>query len=518
MRLVEIRELDGPNVFMLEPAIKIELAVAASDPSGSIDALISDIVDLHHRAGVEQPRFARVEVDDPGHVAVAFSWNHRRLATAIAEEAVASALGSPRTVDVSLDDTLRALAASSAPDDAPEMITNAERTAQAISVTGTNGKTTTTRLIAHIIAATGQRVGWSCSSGVYIDGEEVLEGDYSGPSGARRILLDPSVQTAVLETARGGILLRGMAYESNDVSVFTNVSADHLGLQGVLTVETMASVKAVVVAITKPDGFAVLNANVPLVLRATAHARARRFLVSARPDNEEVLAHIAAGGRALVVDDGAFVLWSGEDRRVLLPVSDAPMTLGGRADHMVENALCGTAACLAAGLPVDVVVEGLRSFSNSPEHNPGRMNTYELGGVRVIVDYAHNEDGLRALLESIHKLYPGRRVTTVIGTAGDRTDESLRAVGEVAARLSDVVIIKETRRYLRGRTNAEMDALYLEGARSGGNGDVAVLSDELSALRHALSLAHDGDVVAMMCQEQGPEVVAWLTQSISQRG
>ena len=225
-------------------------------------------------------------------------------------------------------------------------------------------------------------------------------GDYSGPSGAGRVLALPGVQLAVTETARGGILLRGIGVRSNDVSVVTNVSADHLGLQGIDTLDQLAEVKAVVTKITKATGWAVLNGDDPRVFAMRSDIRARVWVFSRDPDSPSIREVIGHGGRACTVIDGWIsVLAPASDPDPLVRVVDVPMTLSGLSRFNVENALAACSAALGAGLPRAAVIEGLASFAPGHEHNPGRMNIYSLGGVTVIIDLAHNEAGLEALLE-----------------------------------------------------------------------------------------------------------------------
>jgi cyanophycin synthetase len=509
MRLVEIRDLDGPNVFLLKPAIKIELALDGA-PIETVKAIEPVICDLHRQAGAAIPDVITTPIETPDHAVIAFSWQHRRLALAVAEVAARIVTGESADVDT-IAERLREIWATHEDDDAPLLVRDAERTTRAIAVTGTNGKTTTTRLIAHVARVAGWRVGWCSSTGVYIDGTEVLQGDYSGPSGARRVLTEPGLDLAVLETARGGILLRGLAYESNDVSVFTNVSGDHLGHLGVHTVEGLARVKSVVVRVTRPEGFAVLNADDPLVLAQRDVIRARPFLISQDAGNPAIAAHVAGGGHALVVSSGNLVLLHGGTRTVLMPVTDVPITFGGRARPMIENALCGAAACVAIGLDSDAVRRGLGSFRNSTDQNLGRLNVFRVGDVTVIVDFAHNEAGLSSLIDFARTLVrPNGRLIAIIGTAGDRTDASLRAIGRIAAERSDVVIVKGTRKYLRGREPQELIELYLQGVRSAGAEPYAIEPLELPALLRALDMARPGDVVAVMAHEQVEEIVAHL--------
>ena len=509
MRLVEIRDLDGPNLFLLEPAIKVELALDGA-PLSAVEALGQTVLELHQRAGADLPRITVAEMETPGQATLAFSWDHRRFALGIADAIARIATG--ETGDLSdAAARLREIRAECKADDAPLMIRDTDRRMRAIAVTGTNGKTTTTRLIAHIGRVAGLRVGWCSSAGVYINGAQVVEGDYSGPSGARRVLTEPGLDLAVLETARGGILLRGVAYESNDVGVFINVSADHLDLQGIRTVRGLARVKSIVARVTRPEGYAVLNADDPLVLAVGETVRARRFLVSRDERNPAVLAHVAAGGRALVATPRELVHLEGGERATILPLSEVPITFGGRAWHMVENALCAAAACLGIGLDMQAICEGLRTFRNTPSDNPGRLNVFRVGGASVILDYAHNEAGLDCLLDFAETLkQPGGRVISIIGTAGDRTAESLRELGRIAARRSEVVIVKGTKKYLRGRNLEELIGLYVEGIENAGATPYAIEPLELPATERALEIARPGDVIAIMAQEQIEEIVSLL--------
>ena len=533
MKLVEIRELDGPNIFLLAPAIKVELAVDsdqdlylasnrlgasiaaqnqanASDPLAcfclAVEAWIQSLFESLQLTG---PTVIVRRLDTPGRVALSFNWEHRRFARQVAESLAEIAVGSGDAIPM---ERFQELLTNRDADDSPEWVRDTERTMPAVGITGTNGKTTTTRLLAHMLMATGKPVGWSSSSGVYIDGSEVLTGDYSGPSGARRVLLDPGVDIAVLETARGGILLRGIAYESNDVSVFTNVSADHLDLQGITTVEGLAEVKAVVVRMTSPAGTAVLNADDPLVVSSTADAAATRIYFSRDQDNPTVREHLAQGGKALVAGQDAIVLHDSDDRKEVAKLSDIPMTFSGRARHMIENAMAATGAAIGLGLSIEQIASGLRTFHNSPEHNLGRLNVFDLGGVTAIMDFAHNEVGLDLLIDFARRFVTNHgSLTVIIGTAGDRTAQSLREIGRIAASRADHVIIKHTPKYLRGRTIEQMIELYQEGAHEAGKPDAAVADNELIAMTTALDAAQAGDVVAIMCQELMLEVHELLT-------
>jgi cyanophycin synthetase len=381
-----------------------------------------------------------------------------------------------------------------------------------IAVTGTNGKTTTARMIGHIGRTAGLHVGWSSTDGVYYDGELVEAGDYSGPGGAGRVLAQPGVQLAVTETARGGILLRGMGVVHNDVSVVTNISADHLGLHGIDTLDQLAEVKGVVPRITRPTGWAVLNGDDPRVFAMRTTISARPWVFSRDPDSPSIREVLSHGGRATTVIDGwVSVLTPEADPDPLVRAIDVPMTLAGLSSFNVENALAAASAALAAGLSRDAVVDGLTGFAPGPEHNPGRMNIYSLRGVTIVIDLAHNEAGLQALLEVMRGLCPpGGRTLLALGTAGDRTDDILRGLGELGARDADVVVIVHKDAYLRGRPMAELADLYREGAALVGVDEVPDYPSELEGLQALLGRAVQGDVVAVMCHQDRVLVDGWL--------
>lgn len=541
MQLVEIRDLDGPNVFLLRPAIKLELEVGRRDLTrealgeirvrfeplgisdesrsggvGTLSELFSDAVrTMHQRAGVEAPEVVWRPLEAEDHYVLAFEWTRRRFARRVAEIAAGFGLGEICDVDSAVSELTLLLATPAEAADIPEMVADAERQVPIIGITGTNGKTTTTRLCAHILREAGRSVGWSSSSGVYIDGEQVLSGDYTGPSGARRVLQEPGLDVAVLETARGGILLRGVAYESNDVSVFTNVSADHLDMLGIRTIDGLTAVKSTVVRVTRPGGYAVLNADDSLVRGCAGGLRATPVLVSRRDDNTAVRNHVLAGGTALFVRDGALIYRRRGGEEQITTVAEIPVTYSGRAGHMLENAICAAAACLALGLSPNEVKAGLSTFRNTPELNPGRLHVYDVLGTTVVVDYAHNEAGLKHLLE-FGKTYLGEdgRTVSVIGTAGDRSDEALREIGRLAGEQSDEVVIKETARYLRGRESArEMTQLLARGVESAEHAAWSEAASELAGVEQALVGRRAGDVVVVMCIEQMDEVRSLLAQA-----
>ena len=524
MEIAEIRDLDGPNLFLLEPAIKLEVDLGGDRPEVAEDRtvaiaigdqepapelthvnqeraatlLLEAVNALHQLTGQPHPRSTVRWMEDPDHVAIAFAWTHRRYARRLARSAFAIVAGE----SIDLADTVRELqdlrSSGGQGDDIPEMMTDRERRVPVIGVTGTNGKTTTTRLIASILMHAGKRVGWTSSSGVLIQGESVLDGDYTGPAGAARVFEETDLDVAVLETARGGILLRGLGYESNDVSVVTNISPDHLGLHGVHTVDELARVKRTVAAVTKPEGFAVLNVDDARVLAMRDGLAARPFLVSRTADHPAVAEQRGDGGWCLWVDDGQVHFAHDHVETVLTYVNAIPVTLGGRAAHMLENALCAAAAVLALGLDIDRVRAGLEAFRNKSDQNRGRLNVFEVDGTTVIVDFAHNPAGLDHLLRIGRSLVKDNgKLIAVIGSAGDRPDDSLTELGRLAGEAADVVIAKDTIKYLRGRQSGDMLRLLVEGVPAGSAAEVVTKPSEYDGFEEALQRAEAGDTVAI---------------------
>lgn len=536
--LVELRVLDGPNLYFPRPTIKLTL-----DLSSLLGATEKEAQALARRLGLrnvrpgpvdsgQRQRFAAravarlvrlvaAEADttrlavrsrptaDVHRLVVAYPWRHLGKAQAYGR-AVATVLDAMPVGDLDRVVAEAAALVRDAPTgEGPSLL---RPRIPVVAVTGTNGKTTTSRMIAHMGRCAGLRVGWSSTDGVYVDGVLVEAGDYSGPSGAGRVLADRSVRLAVTETARGGILLRGMGITHNDVSVVTNVSADHLGQQGIDTLDQLAEVKAVITKVTKPDGWVVVNGDDPRTFAMRLGSPARPFVFSRDAGSPALRAAIDEGGRGATIIDGDIVVLAGNaDPTHLTPVVDVPMTLAGLSRFNVENALAAAAAGLAVGLPREAVVEGLRSFRPDPEHNPGRMNIYTLAEITVVVDLAHNEAGLDALLEVMAGLRAsGARLLLAVGTAGDRTDDILMALGEIGARGSDRMIIVHKEKYLRGRAAAELDLLYRGGAAAVGVQDVPAYGSELDGLHALVAEAGPGDVIGLMCHAQRAEVDTWL--------
>jgi cyanophycin synthetase len=536
--LIELRVLEGPNLYFPRAAIKLTLdisdlaalpedralrfasriglkkAVPGAAGTGFRQRFAARAMARLVRAIAVETGTTRLAVrvrstNDPHQLVVAFPWRHRGSGIALGE-AVAEVLDALPSSDVEgIVGEAAARAAAQDPGPAPTTI---KPRVPVVAVTGTNGKTTTSRMIAHIARASGKLVGWSNTDGIYVDGVLVEAGDYSGPSGAGRVLAHPEVEFAVTETARGGILLKGIGLVRNDVSVVTNVTADHLGLQGIDTVDQLAEVKSVVPRITKPSGWAVLNGDDPRAFAMHNVTKAQPWVFSRDPDSPAIREILNLGGRATTVIDGwVSVLSSGADPDPLVELVDVPMTLAGLSRFNVENTLAAASASLAIGLPRDVVVAGLRSFLPDAEHNPGRMNLFSIGEVSVVIDLAHNEAGLEAMLEIMNGVRrPGARLLLGMGAVGDRQDELIDKLGEIGARDADVVVITHKDRYLRGRTRESLEELMRAGAARVGVDDVPAYPTEVDGLAALVGQAEPGDVVGLMCHYDRQGAYDWI--------
>lgn len=506
MRIVEIRDLDGPNLFLMTPAIKVEVGDVPADQQGDVVArLVETVRDLHDTVGVATPETSSMQLETPGHIVVAFAWDRRAFSRSLGNSAAELVLGNTTDRDQVVDDLQKLLAQEPDEDDDPLLVRPSAHRAPIVSVTGTNGKTTTSRLIDFVLRHAGSRVGLTSSAGVFIDNEQVLEGDYSGPSGARRVLNDTSIEYAVLETARGGLLLRGAGYEAADVAIVTNVTEDHLGLHGIHTIDGLAAVKAIVARNVKPDGYCILNANNEHVLAMREITPGRPVLFSPDPETETMRSHIQSGGAAITVDADKNVIWI-QDRasQEVMTLSEIPMTFGGKAPHQVENALAGIAALIGLGIPMERIREGVAAFRSTAENSKGRLNVYEVNGATVIIDFAHNEAGLANLLTFARNYVENDgRLIAVIGTAGDRDNHSLHAIARRAIQNADVVVLKDSIHYLRGRECGEMIAEMRMAASEENHAGVELLEapDERTATFMMVDTLQKGDALAVMCVE-----------------
>ncbi len=395
-----------------------------------------------------------------------------------------------------------------------------------VAVTGTNGKTTTVRMIAHILKLKGKRVGMTSTDGIVIDGRMIKKGDMSGPKSAQMVLQNPTVDTAVFEVARGGILREGLGYDRNDVAVVTNVTGDHLGIGGIDSLGQLANVKGVVVEAVPRSGTAVLNADDAHVYRMARHCAGKVVLFSIASQKGEdgydrVDGHTARGNAAFVLKAGPegelIVLRHGPRTMPVLYTHLIPATFGGKARMNVANALAAAAAAWAAGAHLHDIRQGLRTFSTTFFQAPGRLNLLDVGGIRVVIDYCHNVDGMRQLADFVERMMTepqskagrigpssnGRirsgRAIGVIGIPGDRRDADQREYGAIAARAFDEIIVREDKN-LRGRAPGVSAGNVIEGVRAARTAGARVLKadktlDEMTAVRTALRRAAPGDLI-----------------------
>jgi cyanophycin synthetase len=380
-------------------------------------------------------------------------------------------------------------------------------------VTGTNGKTTTVRLLAAMVAAAGKAAGFSTTDEVAVAGETVERGDFSGPEGARLVLRDGRVEVAVLETARGGILRRGLVIASAHVAVVTNVSEDHLGDLGVHDLAGLARAKLLVAAAVRPDGRVVLNAEDPALAGAGGALRTPVTWFALDPSAPRVREAILSGGRAAILDAGRFVLARGSERIPLGRVEEAPLTMGGAARFNVANALAAIAAADALGIGERAIASALRSFGRDEGANEGRGVIREVGGARVLVDFAHNPSAVAALAELAAQL-PAERRLVLLGQAGDRDDDAIRALVRTSCGMRPQrAVIKEMTGLLRGRAPGELPALIRDELLRCGIADDAIdhfAPSEYEGVRRALEWARAGDLLVLPIHKERPRVEALL--------
>ncbi len=369
-----------------------------------------------------------------------------------------------------------------------------------IAITGTNGKTTTTRLTAHICKTAGRKVGYTTSDGVYIQNQMMMKGDCTGPLSAQFVLRDPTVDFAVLECARGGLLKSGLAFQNCDVSIVTNVTADHLGLGGIDSLEQMARVKAVIPETTFKHGFAILNADDDLVYKIHEDLKCNKAFFSMNEENPRIKEHCSTGGYAAVFENGYVSILKGTWKIRVMKVSDIPITYGGKAIHNIMNTL---PAVLATYLFKDITIEDIRtalsSFVPSPAQTPGRLNLFEFRHFKFLVDFAHNPAGLELLCDFVSKMDGEPKVGIISGT-GDRRDEDIRELGRISGKYFDEIIIRQDKN-LRGRTAEEIVNLLVEGIKQTQPKEIpiTIIYNEKEAIMHAYNTAKQGSLVTIMC-------------------
>ncbi|MEB3291399.1 MAG: cyanophycin synthetase [Leptolyngbya sp.] len=365
-----------------------------------------------------------------------------------------------------------------------------------VSITGTNGKTTTTRLIAHIFKQTGQVVGYTTTDGIYI-GENLVEaGDTTGPQSAQVILQDPTVEVAILETARGGMLRSGLAFKACDVGVVLNVAADHLGIGDIETVEDLAHLKSIVAETTRPSGYAVLNADDPLVAAMAQRVKGQVAYFSMDPHNELLRKHTQQGGLAAIYEHGYLSILKGDWLLRIEQAEKVPLTMGGLAPFQIANALAASLAAFAQGVSIEHIRQALHSFQSGAQQTPGRMNLFNLGRFHALVDYAHNPASYEALGGFV-KNWPGRCIG-VVGGPGDRRDEDFIALGKLAGQIFDEVIVKEDDD-TRGRPRGDAAKWIVHGLEEVPTAaSYRTILNETEAVNTALDAAPDDSLVVIL--------------------
>jgi cyanophycin synthetase len=367
-----------------------------------------------------------------------------------------------------------------------------------IAVTGTNGKTTTTRLIAHIARMKGKKVGYTTTDGVYIQNRLMVEGDCTGPVSAEFVLKDPTVDFAVLECARGGLLRAGLGFKKCDVGIVTNVAADHLGLKGIHTLEQLSKVKAVIPETVMPGGYAILNADDDRVyeMRTGLQEGVNLALFSMDETNLRIQRHMRNGGLAAIYEDGYITILKGEWKIRVSKAINVPLTYGGRAAFMIQNVLPAVLATYTQGFSIEDIRMAIESFIPSPSQTPGRLNMFEFKEFNILLDYAHNAAGFRALQKFVEKMEGSPKVGIIAGI-GDRREEDNNDIGRIAAEMFDEIIIRQDKN-LRGKTEQQIIDMILAGIKEvDPNKKVTVIPSEHEALTFAITNATKGSLIVI---------------------
>ena len=366
-----------------------------------------------------------------------------------------------------------------------------------ISVTGTNGKTTTTRLIAHIVKNNNYKVGFTTSDGIYIQNHMMEKGDTTGPISAEYILKDPNVEFAVLETARGGILRSGLGFKVCDIGVITNIQEDHLGLSDIHDLKDLARVKSVVVESVKKDGWAVLNGEDDHCLEIARSLSCNVALFSLDENCPAIVEHCAEGGIAAIYENGYITIKKGDWKIRVERATHIPLTMNGKAKFMIANVLAATLSAYLYGFKTEGIKLSLATFIPSAAQTPGRMNIFEFSKFKVLIDFAHNPTSYRGIEDFLGSVDATRKIGIISGV-GDRRDEDIKECAVIAARMFDHVIIRQEK-HLRGRTEGEIIDLILEGLKEG-DASVTheVISLEVEAIKHAISLAEEGTYIVAL--------------------
>lgn len=372
-----------------------------------------------------------------------------------------------------------------------------------VAVTGTNGKTTTAKLITHALKYSGEMVGFAGTTGVEIDGVEIVSGDYSGPDGSRIVLSEPTVGHAVLEVARGGIIRRGLGFDNCSVGILLNVEADHIGLDGVEDIEELSLVKSTVIEVVRDTGVSVLNADDPIVVGLKGRAGGTVIFFSMNPESGTIIKHLGEGGTAVLLQDGNVVIHSSVPPVHVLSVMEAPITFGGVVAFNIANVLAAVAGLHGMGMPVDMIRNGVGSFHSSATQNPGRMNFIDFITFKVILDYGHNVAAVKAIGSTLPHITKGRTIIVAHGT-GNRLDDDIKAFGAALTDVYDYLIIADAdpRQRPLGDTPTIVQAGALEHGFDKDN--VEVINDPLEAIDRAFAIVQPGDLIVVQIDELEP--------------
>jgi len=385
-----------------------------------------------------------------------------------------------------------------------------------IAITGTNGKTTTTRMMAHIVKQLGHKVGFTTTDGIYIQNQMMVKGDCTGPVSAEFILKDPTVDFAILECARGGILRAGLGFHNCDIAIVTNIAADHLGLQGIDTLEQLARVKFVVAGSVLPTGYAILNADDDLVYKMKDELECNIGLFSMNDKSARIVDHCSKGGLAAVFENGYVTIMKGTWKIRVNKASGFPITFGGKAEFNIANILPVVLASYIRNFKIEDIRQALETFVPSPAQTPGRMNMFHFKNFTVMVDYAHNTHGLAAIGKFVRQVEAKTKIGVIAGV-GDRRDEDTISLGQEAARVFDEIVIRQDRN-LRGKTEQEIIDLILKGIRAVDPGKkVTVIKLEREAINHVIKSAAPGSFITI-CSDVVPDALDQIMQLKEEEG
>lgn len=388
-----------------------------------------------------------------------------------------------------------------------------------VAITGTNGKTTTTRLINHCISLAEDKVGMTSSSGIYIDNKCILEGDNTGPLSARNVLSSKDIDIALLEVARGGLVKRGLGYDLADVAVVTNIGDDHIGLDGIEDKEDLAFAKSLVIEAVKSSGYSVLNADDEMIEYLMERASGNKILFSRNPENEIIKKHIDAGNIALCIEEDSIYIYDEGKNTRLIDIDKVPITFNGILDCNIENVLAASSTLYGLGKPLAMIRNGLMTFKSDEVMNPGRFNMFDIGSIKVMMDYGHNIDGYEEVGKFISQRNDKRNIG-IIGSPGDRTNEQIFNIGAKSAEIFSKVYIKEDTSP-RGRNTGEVANILREGLISKGflPEEIEIIHSETEALRSAVMDSREGDFITYFYEDfdESLDVINELREEILNR-